>query len=136
MGVRAEALADLLKSEIEKIVAKEGIKSSFEHCKVVLICDETMIRAKVVEVKPRVKHPSKLSEEDKEKIKEVKKTLKGKMDEIYLYTVLTSALSELKKYKQVTMEAVVSNGVLPLVKEVRGEADAVIKKVTAIEFHE
>ena len=99
MSIQLDALVEVIKNVVTAAVSGVDAKQRIGDNKVVILIDKEQVKTKIVVPAIREKKPSRLAPEFIRRIQEVKKTLKGKRDSIYLFTLLMSLHSELQKMK-------------------------------------
>jgi hypothetical protein len=104
MRTKLEGLVELITQAVTAIVSGKDAKECLGERRVVIIVDKAEVKTKIVVPIVREKKPSRLAPEFIQRIQEAKKTLKGKRDAMYLFTLLMSLSSELKKMKMSTFD--------------------------------
>ena len=126
MDVRVEGLADALKRSVENICKGASVKGYMGEDKIVLVVSANDVKARIAakqEVKKR--KPSPLTEEERGKVKEIRRVLKGSMDAMYVVTLILRVREEFRKLSLKALEPmklqVVKRAVQELEKEFKGK---------------
>ena len=126
MNEQLERLVGIVKSVVTAAVSGRETQECIGENKIVLVVNKDEVSIKVVAPVVREKKPSRLAPEFVQKIQEAKKTLKGKRDAMYLFTLLMSLSSELKKLKLGKMDAQSRSIIIPAMNIVE---QAIVKQV-------
>ena len=117
MSIKTDGLAETLKYEVEKVLGQPGVRECIENNKIVITVSPDLVKTKVVEPIVRKKVPSRLEPDLQEKIKEARKVLKGNRHAMYLFTLLVSLKSELKKTKITSLDEQAKEQFIPMLSD-------------------
>jgi len=96
---RIEGLADLFKNKILKTADEAKMVQYINGVKIVLTVGKDGVKIRIAEPIAKIKKPSKVTPEQRDAIKEVKKIMKGSLDVANLMVLLIRVKEELRKIK-------------------------------------